>query len=405
MAKTFVVVGGGQAGGQAIQTLLDESPDSRIVLVGEEALVPHERPPLSKEVLSGEKDPDCTFLKPEAFYRERGVELRLGTRATAIDRARRHVDLSGESIGYDKLLLATGARVRRLNVPGENLPGIFYLRTVQDSLAIRENLKSGATLVVVGGGFIGLEAAAAARTRGCRVVVLEMQPTLLNRVVAPEIGKIYEDLHRSRGVEVRTGVVVSGFSGAGRVERVMCSDGTTILADTVVIGIGIVPNTELAREAGLAVDNGIVVDEYGQTSEGDIFAAGDVTNHPNPLLGKRLRLESWQNAQNQAIAAARSMLGKPTPYAEVPWFWSDQYDVNLQMLGIPDQWDRVVLRGDVGQLKFSAFYLTGDVVVGASAINSAKDIRPARQLIAQKRSVDPGALANPNVPLKALVGS
>lgn len=405
MAKTFVVVGGGQAGGQAIQTLLGESPDSRIVLVGEEALVPYERPPLSKEVLSGEKDPDYTFLKPEAFYRERGVELRLGTRATAIDRARRHVELAGERIGYDKLLLATGARERRLNVPGENLPGIFYLRTVQDSLAIRENLKSGATLVVVGGGFIGLEAAAAARTRGCRVVVLEIQPTLLNRVVAPEIGKIYEDLHRSRGVEVRTGVVVSGFSGAGRVERVMCSDGTTIPADTVVIGIGTVPNTELAREAGLAVDNGIVVDEYGQTSEGDIFAAGDVTNHPNPLLGKRLRLESWQNAQNQAIAAARSMLGKPTPYAEVPWFWSDQYDVNLQLLGIPDQWDRVVLRGDVGQLKFSAFYLTGDVVVGANAINSAKDIRPARQLIAQKRPVDPGALADPNVPLQALVGS
>lgn len=404
MAETYVVVGGGQAGGQAIQTLLDESTDHRIVLVGDEAHVPYERPPLSKEVLLGERDADYTFMKPAAYYRERGVELRLGSRVQVIDPAQHRIVLAdGECLQYDKLLLATGARVRRMEMPGTQLPGVHYLRTLDDALAIRDCLHDGAAIVVVGGGFIGLEVAAAARTHGCRVVVLEMQPTLLNRVVAPEVGKFYEDLHRARGVDVRTGVVVRGFSGTDRVQQVWCSDGTVLPADTVVIGIGVVPNVELAREAGLAVDDGIIVDQYGQTSDGDIFAAGDVTNHPNALVGRRLRLESWQNAQNQAITAARSMVGNRTPYTEVPWFWSDQYGVNLQILGVPDRWDRVVLRGDVIQLKFSAFYLQGDILIGVNAVNSPKDIRPARQLIAERRAVDTDLLANASVPLKVLM--
>lgn len=403
MTKTYVVVGGGQAGGQAIQTLLDESTDHHIVLVGDEAHPPHERPALSKEVLSGERDADYTFMKPAAYYRERGIELRLGSRVQAIDPEQHCIVLDGERLQYDKLLLATGASVRRMEVPGAQLPGVHYLRTIDEALALRDCLHDGAAVVVVGGGFIGLEVAAAARMRGCKVAVLEMQPALLNRVAAPEVGKIYENLHRARGVDVRTGVAVSGFCGTDRVQQVRCSDGTVLPADAVVIGIGVVPNVELAREAGLAVDNGIVVDQYGQTSDGDIFAAGDVTNHPNALLGRRLRLESWQNAQNQAITAARSMIGNRTPYAEVPWFWSDQYDVNLQMLGAPERWDRVVLRGDVSQLKFSAFYLQGGILVGVNALNNPKDIRPARQLIAERCLVDADLLANASVPLKALI--
>lgn len=401
---TYVVIGAGQAGGRAVEAMRAEGFAGRIVLLGAESHVPYERPPLSKQLLAGDDGPERTYLHGWAFYREHDIDLRLGTRAVALDREARSVRLSGgDTLVYDQLLLTTGARVRRLTIPGAELPGIYYLREIGDSLAIRGRLVEGAALVVVGGGYIGLEVTAAARSRGCRVTVLEMEPVVMSRVVAPEIGRFYEDVHRERGVDIRTGVAVEGFEGDGRVERVACSGGVTIPADFVVVGVGIGAATDLAEKAGIMVDNGIVVDEYGRTSDPDIYAAGDVSNHPNPLLGRRLRLESWQNAQNQAIAVARNMCGKTEPYAEVPWFWSDQYDLNLQMVGLADQWDRLVLRGDMASHKFAAFYLRDGVIVAANAVNGPRDVRFARKLIEQRARPDADGLANPDTPLKSFL--
>jgi 3-phenylpropionate/trans-cinnamate dioxygenase ferredoxin reductase subunit len=309
----------------------------------------------------------------------------------------------GGDLPYDKLLLATGSRVRRIPAPGADLANIFYLRGLDDCLAIQSRLTPGARLVVVGGGYIGLEAAATARARDCAVTVIEMQDQVLARVAAPELGQFFAEAHRDSGVDIRCGLGVAGFEGAGRVERVLLADGTSLAADVVVVGIGIAPGTELAEAAGLAVDNGILVDEGGRSSDPHIFAAGDVTSHPNPLLGRRVRLESWQNAQNQAIAAAKAMCGQEVAYAEVPWFWSDQYDLNLQMLGLPETWDHSVQRGDMGARSFTMFYLSQGRLVAASAVNSAKDIAVARRLIQSAKPVDAAALADPEVRLKTLL--
>jgi 3-phenylpropionate/trans-cinnamate dioxygenase ferredoxin reductase subunit len=399
----YAIVGGGQAAGWAAVTLRKEGFAGRLVLVGEEPYPPYERPPLSKGLLAGDEGPEKAFLHPPSHYRDIGVELRLGVRALAIDPRERRVSLAdGESLAYDKLLLATGSKVRRLGIPGADLPGVHYLRTIGDMLAIRGRLSAGARLAVVGGGYIGLEVAATARKRGCGVVVLEMQETVMGRVVAPEVGRFYADVHRRHGVDVRTGVTVAGFEGDGRVERVRLVGGEAVPCDAVVIGVGIAPDADLAEAAGLAVDNGIVVDEFGRTSDARVFAAGDATNQPNAVLGRRLRLESWQNAQNQAIAAAKAMCGKPEPYAEVPWFWSDQYDLNLQIVGLAERWDSLVFRGGPEAAPFTAFYLADGRVVAANAVNNARDVRFARKLIAERRPVEPAKLADPSMPLKQL---
>ncbi len=401
---TFVVIGAGQAGAWAVDTMRARGFGGRIVLVGEEEHLPYERPPLSKRVLAGDDGIERTFFHDRAHYDEKGIELRLGAGAAGIDPAGRRVHLAdGATLAYGKLLLATGSRVRTLSLPGSDLPGVHYLRGIDDMLAIRDALKPEARLVVVGGGYIGLEVAATARIRGCRVTVLETEDVVMSRVVAPEVGRFYADVHRRHGVEIRTRATLTRFAGDGRAERVVCADGTHIRADLVVVGIGIVPNTELAEAAGLVVDNGIAVDEFGRTSDPHIFAAGDVANHPNPVLGRRLRLESWQNAQNQAIAVARAMCKDPVAYAEVPWFWSDQYDLNLQLVGAPERWDETVLRGDMGDRKFTVFYLDGGTVVAANAINNARDIRPARKFIEEKRRIDPKRLADGETPLKKLL--
>ena len=401
---TFFVVGGGQAGGRAVEAMRAEGFAGTIVLLSNESHVPYERPPLSKQLLSGDDGPERTYLHDLAFYRDNGIDLRLGTHAVPIHRGERRIRLSGgDSLTYDKLLLATGAKVRRLSLPGADLDGIHYLRDISDSLAIRAHLVAGGDLVVVGGGYIGLEAAAAARGRGCGVTVLEIAPVVMSRVVAPEISRFFETVHRDRGVDIRTGMGVEGFEGDGHVERVVCSGGATVRADFVVVGVGIDAASDLAEAAGLDVDNGIVVDEYGRTSDPEIYAAGDVANHPNPLLGRRLRLESWQNAQNQAIAVAKAMCGNPEPYAEVPWFWSNQYDLNLQMAGIAESWDDLVIRGDMASHKFAAFYLRDGVIVAANAVNSPRDVRYARMLIEQKARPDVAALADPETPLKSFL--
>ncbi len=402
---TFVVIGAGQAGGRAVEAMRATGFAGRIQLVGAEAHVPYERPPLSKKLLTGDVGPQSTYLHDAAFYDDQRIELRLGVEAVAIDREARSVRLSsGETLAYDKLLLTTGSRVRRLSIPGATLPGVHYLRHMDDCLAIRARLGEGVRLVVIGGGYIGLEAAASARTRGCAVTVLEAASLVMNRVVAPEIGRFYEDLHRANGVDIRTGVKVQEFTGAGRVEAVVCDGGVTHAADFVIVGVGVEADAGLAEAAGLVVDNGIVVDCYGRSSDQHIFAAGDVANQPNEALGRRLRLESWQNAQNQAIAVARVMCGGSNPYQELPWFWSDQYGLNVQMLGLPEDWDRLVIRGNMASHKFTAFYLRDRALVGANAVNSPRDLRFARRLMEQGARPDPAALADPNIPLKSFLG-
>ena len=404
-AATFVVIGAGQAGGRAVEAMRAHGFAGRIQLLGAESHLPYERPPLSKKLLTGEVDPQSTYLHDQAFYDDQRIELRLGTDAVAIDRKARTVRLStGETLFYDKLLLTTGARVRRLSIPGATLPGVHYLRHMDDSLAIRARLAEGARLVVIGGGFIGLEAAAAARARGCAVTILEAASLVLNRVAAPEIGRFYEQLHRANGVDIRTSVKVLEFTGDGRIEAVVCEGGVSCPADFVIVGVGVEAESKLASDAGLDVDNGIVVDQHGRSSDDRIFAAGDVTNHPNEALGRRLRLESWQNAQNQAIAVARVMCGGEEPYRELPWFWSDQYGLNLQMVGLPEDWDQIVMRGDMAAQKFTAFYLRDRLVIGANAVNSPRELRLARMFMEQGTRPDPAALADPNIPLKSLLG-
>lgn len=381
-SATYVIVGAGQAGGRAAEAMRAAGFEGRIIMVGAEAYRPYERPPLSKQVLTGEAAPDTAFLRPADYYADAGIELKLGVRAAAIDRANARLELAdGERLAYDKLLLATGSRVRRLSLPGSELEGVHYLRDMDDSRAIADALSRGARVVIVGGGYIGLEVAAAARKRDCAATVLEAADSLMRRQVARELGDWYTDLHRAKGVEVVTGAAVEAFEGGERVEAVRCADGGRYPADRVVVGVGVVPNVELAAEAGLAVDDGIRVDEYGRTDDPAIFAAGDVTRHPNPVLGRRVRLESWQNAQNQAAAAARTMAGEATRYAQVPWFWSDQYDVNLQMLGLPEAWDDLIRRGEPALGRFSLFYVQAGRIVGVNAVNNARDIGPARKMM------------------------
>ena len=403
--ETFVVVGAGQAGGRAVEAMRVEGFDGRIVLVGAESHVPYERPPLSKRLLiSDDEAPARTYLHDEAFYREKDIELRLGVQATQIDRDARRVTLSdGDTLDYGKLLLTTGSKVRRLSIPGSDLAGIHYLRDIEESLAIRRGLAADAALVVVGGGYIGLEVAAAARARGCRVTVIEMEDVVMNRVVAPEIGRFFAEVHRAEGVEIRPGEGVARVAGEDRGPAVVGAGGARYPTDLVVVGVGILAETGLAEAAGLEVANGVVVDQFGQTSDPHIFAAGDVANQPSPVDGRRLRLESWQNAQNQAIAVARVMCGARTPYAEIPWFWSDQYDLNLQMTGIADHWDRLVFRGNPADRKFTAFYMAADKVVMANAVNAPRELRFARMLIEAAAPVADAALADPAVPLKSLL--
>ena len=400
----IVVIGAGQAGGWAARMLRDEGFEGPVTVIGDEPYPPYERPPLSKDVLLGKEPAESSYLWPEGSFDELGIELRTGVEATAIDRESGTIALSdGSSIAYGKLLIATGGRVRKLPVEGAELDGVHYLRGIDDSAAIRADLGEGANLVVIGGGWIGLEVAAAARMLGAEVTVVEALDTLCARALTPDMAAYLLDLHRGRGVDVRLGTTIEALTGEGRVNGARLSGGEILPATAVVIGIGIVPNVELAEAAGLAVDNGIEVDALCRTSDPDIFAAGDVTNHPNDLLGRNVRLESWENAQNQGIAAAKAMLGGETPYCEIPWFWSDQYDVNIQLVGLPAGFDETVTRGDRAEGSFIEFYMKGCRIDGAAAIDNPRDIRFAKRLMQAEKIVDPAALADPSVKLQALL--
>jgi len=397
----MVIVGGGQAAGQNVASLRQAGYEGEIVLIGDESHPPYQRPPLSKQYLSGEHGVERVHLRPLTFYEDKNIDLKLGVTVTDIDTQSHHVKCSsGEDFEYEKLLIATGSRPRILNAPGSDLPGIFYLRTIDDVDRIREAMAAARSVCIVGGGYIGLEVASVAITSGLNVTVLEMEDRILQRVTTPEMSTFYHELHTSHGVNILTNTAVQGFSGDSKVEQVLCGE-QSIDADLVIVGIGIIPNVELADAAGIHCENGIVVDDHCQTSEADVFAAGDCSNHPNPILQRRLRLESVPNAMEQARVAAANMLGGDESYSSIPWFWSDQYDLKLQMVGFSSDGDTQVLRGDKSANQFAVFYLKDGAVVAVDAVNSPREFMVCKQL--SGKTVDQTRLQDPNVDLKTLL--
>jgi 3-phenylpropionate/trans-cinnamate dioxygenase ferredoxin reductase subunit len=401
--QTFVIVGGGVGGGTAALALRAEGFQGRIVVVCEEPRAPYSKPPLSKGVLRREEEASRTALRPQKWFDDRNIELLTGMAATAVDTATRTVTLAdGSTLGYDKLLLAMGGRPREL--PGaDQVPGVFTLRTVEDSLAISERLQPGARVVVVGGGFIGAEVAASAKVLGCEVTVLEGLSSPLQRVLPPMLGQIYMRMHRERGVTFRTDVAITDFETDGDGLVAHAASGEKYPADVVVVGIGMLPNDHLAVDAGLATQNGVIVDEHCRTSDPDVFAIGDIANAPNPLMGgERMRVEHWQNAQHQAKVAAKNMLGGNEVFAEIPWVWSDQYDLNIQITGRPEPTDTVHLRGDVDGWAFSAVLTRDGVLCGAVSFNRTDDVRAVRKLMTEQRAVPLEVLMDPHTDLTAL---
>jgi 3-phenylpropionate/trans-cinnamate dioxygenase ferredoxin reductase component len=403
--ETYVIVGAGLAGAKAAETLRDEGFDGRVVLIGDEQARPYERPPLSKDYLRGEAA-HKPFVHRAQFYADQRIELMTSTRVTGIDTGLRELLLGGDRrLGYDRLLLTTGAVPRRLEVPGADLEGVHYLRTLADSEAIGARLEHGRHLIVVGSGWIGAEIAASARQRGCEVTMLAMGSLPLEQVLGPEVGRVYLDLHRDHGVQFLAQTTVERFEGEGTIERVLTRDGEVIETEFVVVGIGVGPRTGLAEAAGIQVDNGILVDERLQTSVGGVFAAGDVANALNPFYGRPLRVEHWANALNQGPVAARAMLGKPARYEEIPYFFSDQYDTAMEYSGYATEWDEVVFRGDVAAREFIAFWVKERRVVAGMNMNVWDVSDPLRELIRSRRAVDSHDLADPEVPLSQLVQS
>ena len=402
MTDTIVVVGASHAAVQAIDTLHREGHRGPIVLIGEEPEPPYNRPPLSKKYFTGELARDRLQLRSAQFYQQAGLALRLGVRATAIDRAARRVRLSdGSEVAWDKLLLCVGSRARRLDVPGAELPGIYYLRTMTDVDAIRSALAGARRLVVVGAGYIGLEAAASARHLGLEVDVLEAADRPMQRVVCPALSEFYRARHEREGVRIHCDVAVSSFAGDDRVRTVVCGD-REFPADVVIAGVGIAPEMTLAAAAGLKCDNGIWVDESCQTSDPNVYAAGDCTNHPSIHYGRRVRLESVDNAVEQGRVAAASLCGKDARHDHVPWFWSDQYDVKLQIAGLSQGHDRIVVRGEPGSGHFAVYYLLQGELIAVDAVNSPKDFMSGRRWIAERRCPDVTKLADTSVDLKTM---
>jgi 3-phenylpropionate/trans-cinnamate dioxygenase ferredoxin reductase subunit len=398
--QTFAIVGAALAGAKAAETLREEGFDGRVVLLGAEPELPYERPPLSKDYLRGESDRAAANVHEEGFYAEHEIELRVGVRVTDLDAGRAELALDGgERLAYDRVLLTTGAEPRRLSIPGAELDGVHLLRTFADSDAIRSRFAAGGRLVVIGAGWIGSEVAASARQRGMEVTVIAPEAVPLERVLGPEVGGVYLDLHREHGVDMRMEAGVAAFEGDGRVERVRTADGATIDCDAVVVGVGAAPRTELAEAAGLAVENGVLVDGRLETSVPGIFAAGDLANHLHPGLG-RLRVEHWDNALHQGPAAARSMLGSEEPYTRTPYFYSDQYDVGMEYAGYAPAWDRVVFRGDPATREFIAFWLADGRLLAGMNVN-VWDVTEAIQALIGSQ-VDVARLADADVALEDL---
>jgi 3-phenylpropionate/trans-cinnamate dioxygenase ferredoxin reductase subunit len=403
--QTFVIVGASLAGAKAAIELREHGFDGRVLLIGRESELPYERPPLSKEYLRGESSRDDLFVETESFYDEKEIELLLGHAVTAIEPQAKEVRLErgGADINFDALLIATGARPRQLQLPGAELDGIHYLRTIADSDAIRARLDAGGRVAVIGSGWIGCEIAASARQRGLDVTLISDQE-LPMQVLGRELGDFYRGVHAGHGVEFVLGDGLAAFEGsASSVERVRTASGRVVECDFVVVGAGVVPNIELARRAGLEADNGILVDEYLQTSVPGIFAAGDVANHLHPFYQRRVRVEHWSNAINQGPAAARAMLGSERSYKDLPYFFSDQYDVGMEYSGLAGADDRLVFRGDRDGGEFIAFWLHDGVITAGMNVNVWDVNEHVQELIRSRTQVDVAKLTDPDTPLESLI--
>jgi 3-phenylpropionate/trans-cinnamate dioxygenase ferredoxin reductase subunit len=403
--QTFVIVGASLAGAKAAETLREEGFDGKLVLIGEEPERPYERPPLTKDYLRDESPREKAYVHPENFYAEHDIELLTGTAVTTLDLARKQVTLDGgRELGYDRLLLSNGAQPRPISIPGAELDGVHYLRTLGDCDALRARLDAGGSVAVIGAGWIGCEFAASARMRGAEVTIVEPASVPLERVLGPEVGGVYRDLHRDHGVRLLSGSGVASFEGDDAVRRVMTSDGQAIDCDYVVVGIGAVPRIELAASGGLRTDNGILVDERLATSAEDVYAAGDVANAWHPFYGQAVRVEHWANALNQGPAAARAMLGQPVSYDRIPYFFSDQYDVGMEYSGFAPEWDEVVFRGDPASREFIAFWLREQRVVAGMNVNVWDVNEHVQALIRSRNVIESAVLADPDTPLDSLVG-
>ncbi len=406
ISETFAIVGAGLAGGGAAATLRQEGFEGRVILIGAELQPPYERPPLSKEYLRGEFSFENTLLQPTGFYEENDIETRFGVRVTRVDSAERMVELDGgERVAYDRLLVATGGRNRRLPIQGLDLEGIYDLRTVDDAWRIRAEITPGRKAVVVGMGFIGSEVAASLRQSGVEVAVVDRNEVPLRRVLGEEVGRVIGGIHRDQGVSMILEDRVASFEGAGRVERVTTERGRRIECDFVVVGLGTEPVTDLLAGTGAWIEDGVVVDEYLRTGVEGIYAAGDIANQYHPVFERRIRVEHWQNALKQGPAAARNMLGKDEPYGEIPWFWSDQYEHNLQYAGFHTEWDELVVRGSMEERNFVAFYRKDERVLAAVAIGRGKDLRRSMPLIRGQQPVEAARLCDLAVDLRALANS
>ena len=403
MNERVLIIGGGHGAGQCAASLRQKGWTGEIIIAGEEPFPPYQRPPLSKAYLSGAMTAERLAFKPPAFYEKENNDLQLGRRATAIDRHAKEVAFQdGPPIGYDTLVIATGARVRTLQCGGAGLNGIGYLRSIADTDVLKERFCAGAALTIVGAGYIGLEVAAVAAKHGLNVTVLEIADRVLSRVTSPTVSNFFEQLHRDQGVDLKLGVGLANFEGEGRIQAVRLSDGAQLPCDMAIVGVGVMPNDEIARDAGLETDDGVIVDAFTKTADPSIFAIGDCTRHPSHYFGGLLRLESVHNALEQGKTAAAAICGHPVPYDQAPWFWSDQYDVKLQTVGISaGRYNEEVLRGDPAAKSFSVFYLQDGKLVAVDSINAPTDYMVARKLIAGGKFLDPKDIANPAFDLKS----
>jgi len=403
--KHCIIIGASHAGAQLCVSLRQGGWEGKITVIGDEPDLPYHRPPLSKDFLSGDKKIDEILLRPASVYENANVEMKLSTRVGAIDRdAKTILTDDGDTLAYDKLVLTTGARVRYLPVPGSNFEGVYYLRDTNDVRAIKENVAEGKRAVIIGGGYIGLETAASLRKQGMEVTVLEAMPRILQRVTAPELSSFYKRIHSEEGVNILEGVMASEIKQSGKALSVETSCEQSFGADMVIIGIGVIPNVELAEMAGLDVGNGIEVNEFCQTSDPDIYAAGDVSWHFNPIYERHIRLESVPNATEQAKTVASHMNGNPKPYISLPWFWSDQFDLKLQIAGLSEGYDDIVIRGDIEKGRsFAAFYFKGDKVLAVDAVNSPREFMFTKMALTKGQALDKTRLADREADLKSAI--
>ena len=402
--ENLVIVGAGQSAIQCITSLRKEDYSGLITLVGEEEHLPYQRPPLSKGFLEDTVSNERLYFKKLEFFIENKVQLKLGTKAEEIDIENNNIHLSDNTkLSFDKLVFATGSNVRKLDFPGKDLNSIHYLRGLDDALSIKKDLQTKQNIVVVGAGYIGLEVAAIAAKQNKSVTVIEMADRVMNRTVDPQISDYYLNLHQKNGVTFKFNTSLKEIVGTNNPEKVICSDGTEVQADMVIIGAGIMPNVELAENAGLSCDNGIVVNEFGKTDHANIYACGDCTNHPNKLLNKKIRLESVHNAMEQSKTVASSIINKSLAYNQIPWFWSDQYDHKLQIVGLSGDHDKVTMRGDMSEAKFMMFYTKDEKLIAVDAVNNSKEFLICKKLVANKVTIKPDEISNPATNLNDLI--